>query len=90
MINSLTHSLTVCVCVCCQCSYDNIHWTPQAEFCGLRVFHPYLTFAGHFEHLRAHGDLLAARARLEDASECPLPPSAPFPPLLLTLPCCSV
>mmetsp|Transcript_7829 Transcript_7829/g.13198 ORF Transcript_7829/g.13198 Transcript_7829/m.13198 type:complete len:349 (-) Transcript_7829:495-1541(-) len=48
--------------------YDNIHWTPQSQFCGLRRFHGYFNFVGNFEQLRAHGELLIARAGLQNAT----------------------
>lgn len=49
--------------------YDNIHWTPQSQFCGLWRFHSYFNFVGNFEQLRAHGNLLIARVGLQNASE---------------------
>ena len=49
--------------------YDNIHWTPQNYFCGLRNYYPYLNFVGNFEKLQEHGELLNRRASLLDASE---------------------
>lgn len=48
--------------------YDNLHWTPQSHFCGLKRFYPYLNFVGNFEYLRDHGNQLISRVKLEDST----------------------